>query len=110
MEAEAKTFEEEKKNNPEEADDHDTRKLPKPERMRLVTKNKEVRALSYIQWCIIQVNRESIAFNALCMLWLALLALRRREGDSTRSYGIPAFHEMLLRYVGMFVLLRLKLF
>lgn len=42
MEAEAKAFEEEKKNNPEEGDDHDTRKLPKPERMRLVVKNKEV--------------------------------------------------------------------
>lgn len=42
MEAEAKAFENEKKNNPEE-DDHDTRKLPKPERMRLVVKNKEVR-------------------------------------------------------------------
>ncbi|CBJ25702.1 Heat shock protein 70 [Ectocarpus siliculosus] len=41
MEAEAKAFEEEKKNNPEEGDDHDTRKLPKPERMRLVMKNKE---------------------------------------------------------------------
>ncbi|CAM9107417.1 unnamed protein product [Hapterophycus canaliculatus] len=41
MEAEAKAFEEEKKNNPEEGDDHDTRKLPKPERMRLVAKNKE---------------------------------------------------------------------
>eukprot|EP00903_Cladosiphon_okamuranus_P005639 g5605.t1 len=39
MEAEAKAFENEK-NNPEE-DDHDTRKLPKPERMRLVVKNKE---------------------------------------------------------------------
>lgn len=43
LEAEAKAFEEEKKNNPEEGDDHDTRKLPKPERMRLVVKNKEVR-------------------------------------------------------------------
>lgn len=42
MEAEAKAFEEEKRNNPEEGDDHDTRKLPKPERMRLVVKNKEV--------------------------------------------------------------------
>lgn len=42
MEAEAKAFENEKKNNPEE-DDHDTRKLPKPERMRLVVKNKDVR-------------------------------------------------------------------
>lgn len=42
MEAEAKAFENEKKNNPEE-EDHDTRKLPKPERMRLVVKNKEVR-------------------------------------------------------------------
>lgn len=42
MEAEAKAFEIEKKNNPEE-DDHDTRKLPKPERMRLVVKNKDVR-------------------------------------------------------------------
>ncbi|CAM9428836.1 unnamed protein product [Ectocarpus sp. 8 AP-2014] len=41
MEAEAKAFEEEKKNNPDEGDDHDTRKLPKPERMRLVMKNKE---------------------------------------------------------------------
>ncbi|CAM9476852.1 unnamed protein product [Pylaiella littoralis] len=41
MEADAKAFEEEKKSNPEEADDHDTRKLPKPERMRLVAKNKE---------------------------------------------------------------------
>lgn len=43
MEAEAKAFEEEKKNNPDEGDDHDTRKLPKPERMRLVMKNKEVK-------------------------------------------------------------------
>lgn len=42
MEAEAKAFELERKNNPEENDDHDTRKLPKPERMRLVSKNKEV--------------------------------------------------------------------
>ncbi|CAN0422717.1 unnamed protein product [Ectocarpus sp. 12 AP-2014] len=41
MEAEAKAFEEEKKKNPDEGDDHDTRKLPKPERMRLVMKNKE---------------------------------------------------------------------
>ncbi|CAM9371412.1 unnamed protein product [Laminaria digitata] len=41
MEAEAKAFELERKNNPEENDDHDTRKLPKPERMRLVSKNKE---------------------------------------------------------------------
>lgn len=42
MEAEAAAAEEERKNNPEEGDDHDTRKLPKPERMRLVAKNKEV--------------------------------------------------------------------
>ena len=41
MEAEAKAFELERKNNPEENDDHDTRKLPKPERMRLVAKNKD---------------------------------------------------------------------
>lgn len=41
MEAEAKAFELERKNNPEESEDHDTRKLPKPERMRLVSKNKE---------------------------------------------------------------------
>eukprot|EP00752_Nemacystus_decipiens_P016369 g14634.t2 len=40
MEVEAKAFENEKKNNPDE-DDHDTRKLPKPERMRLVVKNKD---------------------------------------------------------------------
>lgn len=46
MEAEAKAAEEERKNNPEEGDDHDTRKLPKPERMRLVAKNKEVGMLS----------------------------------------------------------------
>lgn len=42
LEAEAKAAEEERKRNPEEEGDHDTRKLPKPERMRLVKKNKEV--------------------------------------------------------------------
>ena len=47
MEAEAKAFENEKKNNPEE-DDHDTRKLPKPERMRLVVKNKDVRLTALV--------------------------------------------------------------
>lgn len=41
LDAEAKAFEEEQRNNPEEEDDHDTRKLPKPDRMRLVVKNKE---------------------------------------------------------------------
>lgn len=47
MEAEAKAFELERKNNPEENEDHDTRKLPKPERMRLVAKNKEARRQTY---------------------------------------------------------------
>ncbi|CAM9916985.1 unnamed protein product, partial [Choristocarpus tenellus] len=41
MEAEAKKAEEERKNSPQGEDDHDFRKLPKPERMRMVMKNKE---------------------------------------------------------------------
>ncbi|CAM9690356.1 unnamed protein product, partial [Sphacelaria rigidula] len=41
IDAEAKAFEEERRKNGEEEEDHDTRKLPKPERMRLIVKNKE---------------------------------------------------------------------
>lgn len=47
LDAEAKAFEEEQRNNPEEEDDHDTRKLPKPDRMRLVVKNKEASSKSW---------------------------------------------------------------
>ena len=43
IDAQAKAYEEERRKNGEEEEDHDTRKLPKPERMRLVVKNKEVR-------------------------------------------------------------------
>lgn len=71
MEAQAKAAEEERKNNPEDDQDHDTRKLPKPERMRLVMKNKEA---SYMQrfhflpvafmcWCF---SMHSTLFVAEC--------------------------------------------
>lgn len=88
MEAEARAFEEEKKNNPEEADDHDTRKLPKPERMRLVAKNKEVGA-----------HHTKTQIHCLATLWVLCLApLGRsvcRHEDSNRSY-FELFREMLL--------------
>lgn len=67
MEAEAKAFENEKKNNSEE-DDHDTRKLPKPERMRLVVKNKDVRLTALVLETVASFQRYIFfsIFGALC--------------------------------------------
>lgn len=80
MEADAKAFEEEKKNNPEEADDHDTRKLPKPERMRLVAKNKEVEAhrASVRKYCV-------ATLSVLCLWAVGALCTRRQQQVVSQS-------------------------